>query len=88
MSNAFLKTTVGFVSAYGIASSAIESRWAIGRAPAAVALVEGELVQRQRLARIEADAHPPRPPAAARGRRAARLEPSGCVTSIGRRSSR
>ncbi len=33
MSNAFLKTTVGFVSAYGIASSAIESRWAIGRAP-------------------------------------------------------
>ena len=34
MSNAFLKTTVGFVSAYGIASSAIERRWAIGRGPA------------------------------------------------------
>ena len=34
-----------------------------GPRPRAVALVEGELVQRQRLARVEADAQPPRAPA-------------------------
>ena len=62
MSNAFLKTTVGFVSAYGIVSSAIESRCAIGRGRA-VAVVERELVQRERLARAEADAQAPGPPA-------------------------
>ena len=62
MSKAFLKTTVGLVSAYGIASSAIESRCAIGARPRAVALVERELVQGQRLARVESDARAPRPP--------------------------
>ncbi len=63
MSNAFLKTTVGFVSAYGIVSSAIESRCAIGRGARAVAGVECELVQREGLARVEADAQAPWPPA-------------------------